>query len=224
VSGHARARGDDPQVHSAGVEPVLRAELPGLRLRFTVVDGTPGSSPPALRERLRALSDRYAGPHVLALRTQPIAHAYRAFFRQIGLDPDTTRIPSEAAAVARLAHGGFRSRDRLSDALLVAVVETGVGVWALDAAAVDDGTLGLRVARAGDTLGAGRRALPLAAGSLVVADAQVIHAVLFGPLAAGHEPGKRTSAILLFCVGVEGVPAIYLEEALWLSAELLNAG
>ena len=45
------------------------------------------------------------------MRTQPIPHAYRAFFRQIGLDPDIDRIPSEEAAVARLLHGGFRSED-----------------------------------------------------------------------------------------------------------------
>lgn len=214
--------GPDPPVRAAAIEPRVRAELPGLAVRFTVVHGAPGRSSPALRERLRALSDRYQGARVVALRTQPIAHAYRAFYRQIGLDPDVTRIPSEGAAVARLAQGGFQSRDRLSDALLVALVETGVGVWALDAAVVDAPTLAVRASRPDETLGKGAGALPLAAGSLVVADAGTIHSVLFGPVAAAHAPGKRTGTILLFTVGVQGVPAIYLEEALWLAGELLG--
>ena len=35
------------------------------------------------------------------MRTKPIPQAYRAFFRQIGLDPDVDRIPSEEAARRR---------------------------------------------------------------------------------------------------------------------------
>ena len=81
------------------------------------------------------------------MRTQPIPHAYRAFFRQVGVDPDAARIPAEAAAVGRLVHGRFESRDALADALLIALVETGVPVWALDAGVVDSGSLGIRVSR-----------------------------------------------------------------------------
>ena len=40
--------------------------------------------------------------------------------------------PAEAALRARLVRGGYRSRGLLRDALLIAVVETGVGVWATD--------------------------------------------------------------------------------------------
>ena len=68
------------------------------------------------------LSNRLGGASVVAMRTQPIPHAYRAFFRHIGLDPDASRIPSEEAAVARLLQGGFRSNDLISDALLVALL------------------------------------------------------------------------------------------------------
>ena len=50
-----------------------------------------------------------------------------------------------------------RSRGPLDDALLVALVETGVPVWALDAARLD-GPLGLRGARAGERLGEGEYA------------------------------------------------------------------
>lgn len=216
---------DEPLVVRAAVEPRVHVEFPGLELRFTTA-AVPSSrrSPRVLRERLRALSDRYVGARVVALRTQPIAHAYRAFFRQIGLDPDVTRVPSEEAAVARLLHGGFSSRDRVSDALLIALVETGVAVWALDASRVHTETLALRTSREGETLGSGRSAVPLAAGRLVVADAQRLHGLLFGALATDHRPETISDELVLFSVGVDGVPAIYLEEALWLAAELLGAG
>ena len=64
------------------------------------------------------------------MRTKPVPQAYRAFFRQIGLDPDVQRIPSEQAALARLVQGGFRSVDLIADACLIALVETGVPVAA----------------------------------------------------------------------------------------------
>ena len=86
---------------------------------------------------------------------RPCPRAYRVFFRHVGLDPDVDRPPAEAAILDRLLHGGFRSAGLPEDALLLAVVETGVPVWALDAAAVD-GPLGVRTARAGRAAGGGR--------------------------------------------------------------------
>src|SRR5437588_1391978 len=153
------------------IAPELAAEFPGLRLHWTELEAHVRSSPRDLRRRIRALSDRYLGAGVVAMRTQPIPHAYRAFFRQVGLDPDAARIPSEEAAVRRLVHGGFQSLDALQDALLVALVETGVPVWALDASAVDAESLGVRVAGVGERLGAADGAAALVAGQLVVADA-----------------------------------------------------
>ena len=206
------------------IAPELRAEFPGLRLRWTAVEGRPRASSPDLRRRLRELSDRYFGARVVAMRTQPIPHAYRAFFRQVGVDPDAARIPSEEAAVRRLVHGGFESRDTLNDALLIALVETSVPVWALDRQSVDVGSLGIRLAVAGDRLGSARGAPPLTAGQLVVADAASVHAALFGAPAPEHAPGPRTRGLVLFAVGVDGVPAIHVEEALWLAGDVLAAG
>jgi DNA/RNA-binding domain of Phe-tRNA-synthetase-like protein len=157
------------------------------------------------------------------MRTQPIAHAYRAFFHQVGLDPDVTRIPSEQAAVTRLLLGGFKSRDLVDDALLIALIETGVPVWALDAAGVDAGGLELRTSIPGDRIGSGETATALPAGRLVVADARSVHGLLFGEIAPGHRVGPRTKRIMLFAVGVEGIPAIHIEEALWSASEVLKA-
>ncbi len=204
------------------VEPSVHTEFPGLRLCWTTVEARPGPSPRAIKQRLRALSNRVHGASVVAMRTQPIPHAYRAFFRQIGLDPDASRIPSEEAAVERLMRGGFRSQDSISDALLIGLVETGVPVWALDAERVDADGLGIRTTVDGEAFGSSEQALP--AGRLVVADAHRVHGMLFGAIAPGHGAGPHTRRLALFSVAVDGVPAIHVEEALWAAGEALTTG
>lgn len=205
------------------VQAELRAEFPGLRLDWVSVEARDGETPRDVVNRLRALSNRYRGASVVAMRTHPIPRAYRSFFRQIGLDPDTDRIPSEAAAVGRLMGGGFRSRGLVADALLIALVETGVAVWALDADRVDPAGLGIRLTGPGDQLGTGEHSSSLPPGRLAVADPLTVHALLFGAVASGHGVRRATRRVLLFSVGVEGVPAIHLEEALWTCAEILAA-
>ena len=205
------------------IAPALRAEFPALRLDWLTIECRLCASPPELRGRLAQLSNRYRGANVVAMRTQPVPHAYRAFFRQIGLDPDVTRIPSEQAAVDRLLHGCFRSRDLVADALLVALIETGVPVWALEGDLVDAGGLGIRASLAGDRLGSTMQATHLAPGRLVVADASRVHALLFGDVAPGHSVSLRTTQIALFAVAVAGVPSIHVEEALWACVETLHS-
>jgi hypothetical protein len=146
---------------AAGAEPTrgwcereVEEELPGLslvHLRATVAH-TGRNSPPAVRARLRELSNRWAGPHAVNLRQRAIPAAYRVFYRHIGLDPDVVRTPIEEAMLARMFQGGFHSNHLLADALLIALVDTGVPVWALDAATVD-GPLGIRASREGELLG-----------------------------------------------------------------------
>jgi DNA/RNA-binding domain of Phe-tRNA-synthetase-like protein len=161
---------------------------------------------------------------VIAMRTQPIAHAYRAFFHQIGLDPDVRRIPSEQVAVSRLLQGHFPSRNLIDDSCLIALIETGVPVWALDAGVVDAGGLGIRSTVDGDRLGSGELSRFIPPGRLAVADSQLIHALLFDEqVASGHGVSPRTERVALFTVGVEGVPRIHIEEALWICVEALNS-
>ncbi len=215
--------GDDLELTAAPgfVESRVRAEFPGLSLAWMTLDVRPRGSPRSVKQRLRHLANRFHGASVVAMRTQPIPHAYRSFYRQVGLDPDATRIPSEEAAVNRLLHGGFRSTGLVNDALLIALVETGVPVWALDADRVDPSGLGIRTSEPGERFGTVDA--PLAAGRLVVADGGKVHALLFGPVAPGHEADSKTCRVALFTVGVPGVPAIHLEEALWTSQEILGA-
>jgi DNA/RNA-binding domain of Phe-tRNA-synthetase-like protein len=207
------------------IAPELRAEFPGLRLDWVTIRAKRRPSPKDLKRRLRDLSSRYRGANVVAMRTQPIPHAYRSFFHQVGLDPDVRRIPSEQAALQRLLHGQFPPRNLIDDARLVALVETGVPVWALDADLVDAGGLGIRVTVEGDRLGSSDRANYLAAGRLVVADHRNVHALLFDEdVAPGHGVTPRTERAALFAIGVDGVPAIHIEEALWICIETLEAG
>jgi DNA/RNA-binding domain of Phe-tRNA-synthetase-like protein len=217
---------EDVELEAAAgfVEPDLDREFPGLRLAWMSSAARRCASPHAVRRRLESLSGRYRGANVVAMRTQPIPHAYRAFFRQIGLDPDTRRIPSEEVAVARLLQGEFRSSDLVDDALLIALIETGVPVWALDAEVVDAGGLGIRTVVEGDRLGVSEYGSFLRPGTLAVADSRCVHAVLFGEIAPGHEVSSRSSRIVMFAVGVPGVPAIHVEEALWTCTEVFGTG
>ena len=60
-------------------------------------------------------------------------------------------------------------------------------------------------------------------GSLVVRDRRTVHAPLFGTPLAGHEPGPSAAAVVLYALGVAGVPQIHIDEALWTAADLLGA-
>jgi DNA/RNA-binding domain of Phe-tRNA-synthetase-like protein len=217
---------DDAELQAATgfIAAELRAEFPGLRLDWVTVETRLRPSPREVKRRLGELSSRYRGASVIAMRTKPIPHAYRAFFRQIGLDPDVERVPSEAAGVARLTHGEFRSSNLIADACLIALIETGVPVWALDAEFVDAGGLGIRATTAGDRLGTGEQGNHVPPGRLAVADARGVHAILFGQVAREHEVGPGSTRAALFSVGVDGVPAIHVEEALWVCVEVLQAG
>jgi DNA/RNA-binding domain of Phe-tRNA-synthetase-like protein len=187
------------------VAPALAGEFPGLDLVARRLEAVAGRSPAALRGQLDGLADRWRGPQAIALRGQPLVQAHRVFFRHVGIDPDVHRVPQEAAIVRRLVDGGFRSHGLPADALTLAVVETGVGVWALDAATV-------------------RAPLELRAdpeGRLVVADRDGVVAPLFHDPPRERAPGRSTTTLLLYAVRVPGVPPLFVQEAIDLVVELL---
>jgi DNA/RNA-binding domain of Phe-tRNA-synthetase-like protein len=205
------------------VDEEIQAEFPGLRLRSVTLDARSGRSSRGVKQRLKAMSDRFYGAQAVTLRQDPVPWAYRVFYRHIGLDPDAQRTPIEEAAVQRLLHGQFRSENQLDDALLIALMETAVPIWALDAAGVD-GQLGIRLATAGERLGRSETAPGLPSGRMVVADQRSPLAVLFGELAPGHGVTGSTTAMTLFSLQVQGVPEIHVEEALWTCVSILGEG
>ncbi|UTI65415.1 hypothetical protein NBH00_04180 [Paraconexibacter antarcticus] len=119
-------------VMEVGVAEAVRADFPQLRLWAGWVAVPPGrKSSPGLLDRLADVDDRARGLPTGRLRTDPVAASYRAFARQIGLDPDAERNPLEQLAIERLRVGRLPSGGPLADAMTVAMLETGVPLWAV---------------------------------------------------------------------------------------------
>jgi DNA/RNA-binding domain of Phe-tRNA-synthetase-like protein len=196
---------EGPDLRRGLVAPAVAAEHPGLRLAWTEVAATPGRSSPELRERLRAMADRMRGAQAIELRRREVPHLHRVFFRHIGLDPDVVRVPAEAVALRRMREGGLRSQGTVDDALTVAVMETGVGVWAFDAARV----VGAPEVREQERL--------------IVADEEGALATLFGEPLPRAAVTKKTQRIALVAVGVPNVPELFLDEALWTAWDILGS-
>jgi DNA/RNA-binding domain of Phe-tRNA-synthetase-like protein len=208
-------------IETGWIDADLEVEFPELRLRWIEHDSGSGRTPLEIKERLRTLSNRYTGGKAVHLRQEPVPWAYRVFFRQVGIDPDDHRTPAEQAALDRMKHGSFRSRNLLDDALVIATVETGVPVVALDADQVT-APLGLRLSQEGERLGGEGR--PLSVRQIVIADPDRAVAVLFGDIAEERGVHPGTERMLLCSVQVKGVPEISVEEALWTVTEVLRTG
>ncbi|HET9593516.1 MAG TPA: phenylalanine--tRNA ligase beta subunit-related protein [Solirubrobacterales bacterium] len=216
----AERLGWEPAPRQGWVAPHIASEFPGLGIAWVEVDAKPGRSPDSVRRRLRDLSDRTYGSQAIRLRERPIPWAYRVFFRQIGLDPDRTRIPVEQLTLDRLHDGGFASHGLPADALNIAIVETGVALRAFDADRLA-GSLCIRDSAPGESLPGAPGELP--GGTLTIADEERPVALLFGATGEGFGVVKETRRLALASVQVKGVPQIAVEEALWMAASTLEA-
>ena len=196
---------EEPELRRGLVAPAVAAEHPGLRLAWTQVDAAPGRSSAELRERLRAMANRMGGAQAIELRRREVPHLHRVFFRHIGLDPDVVRVPAEAIALRRMREGGLRSQGLVEDALTVAVMETGVGVWAFDAACI----VGAPEVREEERL--------------IIADEAGPLATLFGDPLPRAAVTRATQRLALVAVGVPNVPELFVDEALWTAWDVLTA-
>ena len=97
-----------------------------------------------------------------------------------------------------------RAQGLIPDALTIATLETGVGVWAFDAGAL-----------------VGALALGVDGGRLVIRDEQGPVAVLFRDPDERAAVSKRTRRIVLAAVAVPGVPDLFVQEALWVAWDIL---
>ena len=155
------------------------------------------------------------------MRERPIPWAYRAFFRQIGLDPDRTRTPVEELALERLREGAFKARGLPADAVTIATIETGVALRLFDADQVR-GKLCIRDSAPGEVL-AGQARASCAQGTLVIADEGAPAGLLFGATSEACAVTPVTRRIAIAAVQVNGVPQIAVDEALWMTAATLEA-
>jgi DNA/RNA-binding domain of Phe-tRNA-synthetase-like protein len=213
--------GEDPAPERGWVDAELAEDFPGLGLWTIRVHARSGRSPESVRARLRMLAGRITGGHVVHMRQDPVPWAYRVLWRQVGLDPDVDRPPAERVAVERLRAGGIPSRNLLDDALTIAVLETSVPVLAFDAALVGAAP-GLRLTRAGESLGGSER--PLGRRRIVVADEDRPLATLDGEVSEEHGVTRATEDMVLAAIQARKVPQISIEEALWTVAEVLSLG
>jgi DNA/RNA-binding domain of Phe-tRNA-synthetase-like protein len=179
-----------------------------------------GRSPRALKLRLEEISDRISGIQAVGVREKPIPHAYRVFYRHLGLDPDVHRTPIEQIMFERIFDGGLRSGNRVQDALTIAIAEVGVAVQAFDADKVE-GAIGLRMSEEGEEFEG--RVTALSPGTIVLADDERALAVLFGRTAKGREPTRKTKRVTIVAIGVKGVPDIALDESLWVATSAFQA-
>jgi DNA/RNA-binding domain of Phe-tRNA-synthetase-like protein len=203
------------------VAPHVAAEFPGLAISTIVVDSRPGGSPEPVRRRLRDLSDRFYGSHAVRMRERPIPWAYRAFYRQIGLDPDRTRTPVEQLALERLREGAFRARGLPADAVTIATIETGVALRLFDGDQIS-GKLCIRDSAPGEALAGRPGELPQ--GTLVIADEEAPVGLLFGATSEACAVTEVTRRMAIAAIQVSGVPRIAVDEALWMTAATLESG
>jgi DNA/RNA-binding domain of Phe-tRNA-synthetase-like protein len=209
----------DPDLEEGWVDAELAEEFPGLALWTVRVDATSGRSPDFVRDRLRRMASRITGGHVIHMRQDPVPWAYRVFWRQVGIDPDTDRTPVEQIALDRLKWGGLRSRNLLDDAITIATLETGVPVVAFDAEKVGE-AIGLRLTGEGELLGGSGR--PLSSRQIVISDENHTLAVFSGEVAQERGVTPETTSMVLASIQVKGVPLISVEEALWTVVETLT--
>jgi DNA/RNA-binding domain of Phe-tRNA-synthetase-like protein len=211
----------DPELEHGWVGVELEEEFPGLGLWLARTEAPTFRSPAAVRDRLRQLASRITGGHVIHMRQDHVPWAYRVFWRQVGIDPDSDRTPVEAIALERLRSGGLKSRNLLDDAITIATLETGVPLLAFDADRVGT-AIGLRLSGEGELLGGSGR--PLSTRQIVVADESRSLALVSGEVSEDHGVTPTTRRVVLAALEVHGVPRISVEEALWTVAEMLVFG
>jgi hypothetical protein len=212
------ATGPVPQRGS--VAPDLRREFGALGLWWAAVDVAARAREDG-RARLHRLSDDYRPRDALTPGGRPAAHdVARAFARQVGLDPDVAPLRPDVAARAAAIAGRLVPSGAVADALLAVAVTRGVSLGAVDAAAVD-GPPRLRTTGQGETVGRGRRALPLAPGTIVVADGHRALAPLWAAPPRDLDP-RRAPRVVLWAVEVPDAPPLETEEAVWNAARFLT--
>src|SRR4051812_39113071 len=191
-SGRSASRRSRTGCGALSAEPPITF-APGLAWCEFAVERNPlRRSPPVLRRQLHALSDRHGGARAITQRTREIPQAYRLHYGD-------ERSPAEELTIKRLIRGQYRSRGVLRDALLLATVDTEVGVWALDAQRLS-GDPRLSAGAVADDTG------PIAA-----------------PFTDPERVGRGTRRLVLYALTAPDVPDVAVTEALYVAWEIINS-
>lgn len=178
----------------------------------------------ASKERLGLLSDRIGGDLVAAMRQEAVPGAFRAFARQIGLDPDADGMPLERILMDRIRAGRFVPAGPVEDPCTVALLETGVPVWSVDDEQLS-GPLRIGAVAAAPTDAPPQDGDAQEPGEeLAVWDAERPVATLLGEPAPDVLPQRGTRRVRLFAIRVDGVPDAAVRESLWTACELTGPG
>lgn len=197
----------------------VESEFPGLRVDWIGCSCADHRCDRGVGERLALLASRFNGRQALELRQQQVPAAYRSFFRQVGIDPDQQPTPIEQAVLGRLLSGGNLPQDRISDGLLLALLETSVPVLAFDAALVSP-PIEIRSASR-DQVVAG---ITLEPGTLILADSQQPLCQLFSPPLPPLAAAEASDQLLLVAIIVPDVSKIASDEALTIAAAAIGGG
>ena len=194
------------QISPGWIAAPVAAEFPELRVASLEARCVDPQSDPGVAERLGLLASRFNGRQAIEMRQAAVTAAYRAFYRQIGINPEEQRTPAERAALDRLLSGGNQPQGRVADALLLALLETGVPVYCFDPALVD-GPVGIDLTKS---------------GTLVLADDVQELGELFSEADNRFHASPNQRDLLLVAVGAPGVPRITIDESLWLAESALT--
>ena len=207
--------------YPARVEAGLAAEFPGLAIEARRCSG-PATPEPGVGERLDLIAGRIRGATAIEMRREPVPAAYRALYRQLGLDPDAELPPAEAAVARRLFDGGVKPSGPLAAALELAVLESSVPVYAFDAAALVGGLV-VRIVEPGEDVTGADGVARTGPGRIVVADEEGPVSWLFEEAHGRGSADDGTRSLVLMAIGAPGVPGISLDEALETAAGAIGA-
>jgi DNA/RNA-binding domain of Phe-tRNA-synthetase-like protein len=201
------------------VDPTLLAELGGIELWTTTVALGRGAEG-AGRERLGRLSGSLRAAERIRERAGRLAHpAYPAFERQLGLDPAVPPTALEREAREVVVTGRLLPVDPYHDVRLAILAEVGVPLGALDARRTR-GPWRVRPATGAERWGGHGVAVP--DGEVVLADADGPVAPVVGDPPCGLRAGGRARAVVLYAIGVPGMPDWEVSEAVWRAARYLS--
>lgn len=188
---------------------------PYLNLFVTEVPNQPSTrARHDLAERLGRLAERIGAQQVLRQHEQEVPHAFRKLYLQMGIDPGVHLTPIDAVLQERIAYGQFRSMGLVDDALKVALLETGVPIWATDSAKVS-GELALQMPAVESESGSASMV------PLVTDDRGTIGPIGSAP-EARYAVDRKSKDLTLFAVQCDGISTMHVDESLWLARSLLH--